>query len=44
MKPGRVKREDNAYRRNGTAVVLLASDRDSGRRFVEVRKRRTKAA
>ena len=24
MKPGRVKREDNEYKRNGTAVVLLA--------------------
>ena len=43
MKPGRVKREDNEYKRNGTAVVLLAYDLDSGRRFVEVRKRRTKA-
>jgi hypothetical protein len=43
MKPGRVKREDNEYKRNGTAVVLLAYDLDSGRRFVEVCKRRTKA-
>ena len=43
MKPGRVKREDNEYKRHGTAVVLLAYDLDSGRRFVEVRKRRTKA-
>jgi hypothetical protein len=43
MKPARVKREDNEYKRNGTAVVLLAYDLESGRRFVEVRKRRTKA-
>ena len=43
MKPGRVKREDNEYQRHGTAVVLLAYDLDSGRRFIEVRKRRTKA-
>lgn len=42
MKPARVKREDNEYQRHGTAVVLLAYDLDSGRRFVEVRKRRTK--
>jgi hypothetical protein len=43
MKAGRVKREDNEYKRNGTAVVLLVYDLDSGRRFIEVRKRRTKA-
>ncbi len=40
MKPARVKGEDNEYKRNGTAVVLLAYDLDSGRRFIEVRKRR----
>jgi hypothetical protein len=43
MQPGRVKREDNAYQRPGTAVVLLAYDLDSGRCFLEVRKRRPKA-
>ena len=42
-KPGRVKREDNEYQRKGTAVVLLAYDLESGRRFIAVRKRRTKA-
>lgn len=43
MKPGRVKREDHAYQRHGTAVVLLAYELDRGRRFIAVRKRRTKA-
>jgi hypothetical protein len=43
MKVGRVKREDNEHKRNGTAAVRLAYDWESGRRFVEVRKRRTKA-
>jgi len=43
IQPGRVKREDNEYQRHGTAVVLLAYDLDRGQRFVEVRKRRTKA-
>jgi len=41
--PGRVKREDNEYQRQGTAVVLLAYDLDRGRRYLEVRKHRKKA-
>lgn len=42
MKPGKLFKEDNEYQRHGTAVVLLAYDLDSGQRYVEVRKRRTK--
>ena len=40
--PGQARREDNEYKRNGTAVVLLAYDLDSGQRYVQVRQRRTK--
>ena len=43
MQPGRVKREDNEYQRNGTAVVLLAYDLDRGRRYLDVRNHRKKA-
>ena len=42
MKVGKAKREDNEYSRNGTAVILLAYDIDQGKRYVEVRERRTK--
>ncbi len=42
MKAGKAKREDNEYTRNGTAVILLAYDIDQGKRYVEVRERRTK--
>lgn len=42
MKPGKVKRENSEYTRNGTAVVLLAYDIDTGKRYVEVREQRTK--
>jgi len=40
--PGQVAKEDNEYKRNGTAVVLLAYDLDSGQRYVQVRQQRTK--
>lgn len=40
--PNQPRREDNEYKRNGTAMVLLAYDLDSGQRYVQVRKRRTK--
>lgn len=40
--PNQPRRQDNEYKRNGTAVVLLAYDLDSGQRYVQVRKRRTK--
>ena len=42
MKEGKAKREDSQYTRNGTAVVLLAYDIDQGKRYVQVRERRTK--
>jgi len=42
-KPGKVKKEDNEYVRQGTCVVLLAYDLDTGQRYTQVRKQRTKA-
>ena len=42
MKPGRVKRQDCHYQRNGTCVVLMAVEPLAGRRIVEVRERKTK--
>lgn len=42
-KPGQTKRENAEYLRNGTCCVLLAYDMDSGKRFVVVSERRTKA-
>ena len=43
VKPYKVAKEDNEYVRKGTCVVLLAYDLDSGKRYTEVRERRTKA-
>ena len=40
--PNQPRREDNEYVRNGTAVVLLAYDLDTGQRYAQVRQRRTK--
>jgi DDE superfamily endonuclease len=42
-KPDKVRKEDNEYVRQGTAVVLLAYDLDTGKRYTEARERRTKA-
>lgn len=42
MKEGKPKKQDNEYKRNGTAVILLAYDIDTGQRYVQVRKQRTK--
>jgi hypothetical protein len=42
MKEGKPARQDNEYRRNGTAVILLAYDLDTGQRYMQVRKQRTK--
>ena len=42
MQPGKPARQDYEYRRNGTAVILLAYDLDTGQRYVQVRKQRTK--
>lgn len=43
VEPGRAAREDNEYVRKGTCVVLLAYDLDTGQRYTQVRKQRTKA-
>jgi hypothetical protein len=42
MQEGKPAKQDYEYKRNGTAVVLLAYDIDTGQRYVQVRKRRTK--
>ena len=42
MQAGQPAREDYAYERPGTAVLLLAYDVDTGQRYVQVRKQRTK--
>ena len=42
MKPGRVRRHDYEYRRNGTCVVFIAFEPLTGKRIVETRQRRTK--
>ena len=42
MQPGRVKKFDNEYVRNGTGCLLMAYDIDSGIRHAQVRQRRTK--
>lgn len=42
MKEGKPAKQDYEYGRNGTAVILLAYDIDTGQRQVQVRKRRTK--
>jgi hypothetical protein len=42
MQPGKLKKEDYEYKRKGTGVILLAYDIDTGQRYVETRKQRTK--
>ena len=42
MAPGRPRREDYEYRRNGTCALFLAVEPLSGKRYVWVRQRRTK--
>lgn len=42
MKPGQVQKEDGQYKRNGTCVVLLAYNMDTGQRHLWVTERRTK--
>ena len=42
MKPGRVKRQDYHYKRNGTCVVLMAVEPLAGRRIVKVTEQKTK--
>lgn len=43
VQPGKPKREDYHYERNGTCAVLLAMEPLTGRRVVEVSQRKTKA-
>lgn len=42
MKPGRIERQDYHYKRNGTAVVLMAVEPLAGRRIANIRERKTK--
>jgi hypothetical protein len=42
MKPGRVRKEDYTYGREGTCCLLIAFEPLAGRRIVQVRPRRTK--
>lgn len=42
MKPGKVKRQDHHYKRNGTCCVLMAVEPLAGKRIIEVKERRTK--
>ena len=43
MQEGRAEREDYEYERNGTCSVFVAVEPLSGKRFIQVRDRRTKA-
>ena len=43
MRPDSPHKEDYEYERCGTCSLLLAYDLDSGRRYLQVRGRRTKA-
>jgi len=42
MKPGSPQKEESKYERCGTCTVLLAYDLDTGQRYLQVRKQRTK--
>jgi len=42
MKPGKPKRVDYHYQRNGVCTILIAFEPLTGQRYVQVRKRRTK--
>lgn len=42
LQPGQSKREDYEYKRNGTCCIFIAFEADRGRRFLQVRERRTK--
>lgn len=41
-KPGKVRKVDYEYRREGTCCVFIAYDIDRGWRYTEVRQQRTK--
>ncbi len=40
--PGKIKKEDYHYKRNGTCCILMAIEPLTGNRIVEIRERRTK--
>jgi hypothetical protein len=42
IKSGKFEKQDYEYKRKGTAVILLAYDIDTGQRYVQERKQRTK--
>lgn len=42
MEPGKAKREDYHYKRNGVCTIFIAFEPLTGRRFVQIRQRRTK--
>jgi hypothetical protein len=42
MQPGKAARQDYEYGRQGTAVILLAYDVETGQHYVQVKKQRTK--
>ncbi len=42
MKPGRVRKEDYHYKREGTCCILIAFEPLTGRRIIQVRSHRTK--
>jgi hypothetical protein len=42
LQPGVVSKQDYEYIRQGTAVILLAYDIDTGQRYMQVRSQRTK--
>ncbi len=42
LEPGRPRREDYHYKRNGVCTIFIAFEPHTGRRFVQIRKRRTK--
>lgn len=42
MKSGKVQRQDYHYKRNGTCCVMMAVEPLTGKRIVEVNKRKTK--
>jgi hypothetical protein len=42
MEPGKTKRQNYEYQRNGVCAVFIAFEPLTGRRFVQVRQRRTK--
>ena len=42
MKPGKAKREDNEYKRNGTCSIFLFTEPLSGHRYAQPKEQRTK--